>query len=175
MTHDRTRVLRALFLCSLCWTTIGYGEETVSVLSPEHTHEIFVEAARVSGYALPDVLPEIRILPLQQFIAEVCPEDPHHCPGALSLPGKPILMSDVLNPEVAADRSYFVHEAVHTLQYHAKQIADLETLPCEDMLALEREAYYAQQRYLDRNGQLLRVTHKVYRMGCDHNSTLSFW
>ncbi len=147
--------------------------QTAVILSPENTREIFVEASTVSGYPPPTTLPEIHILPKRQFIAEVCP-GALACPVAVSSPGKPILVRGDMDPEDNTDRSFFIHEAIHMLQYVSKQITDVDALSCTEMLTLEKEAYVAQQRYLDRNGQLLRVTSVITRMQCTDSITLSF-
>lgn len=169
---------RPLVMILMLWlisisVTEAQTTQTAVVLSPESTREIFVEASSVSGYSLPASLPEIHIIPKQRFIAEVCP-GALACPVAISSPGKPILVRNDMNPEDNTDRSFFVHEAIHMLQYTAKQITNIDTLSCTEMLALEKEAYLAQQRYLDRNGQLLRVTYVISRMKCADSATLSF-
>lgn len=62
------------------------------------------------------------------------------------------------------DNSFIVHEFVHALQRHYFGSQVFET--CRGVVAMERQAYQAQQRYLESRGQMLRVGERLRFVTC---------
>lgn len=127
--------------------------------------EIFVEASALSGYAIPEQLPEIRFVSHRFIVAETC--DGIECNRyAAAAPHMPIWVDETLDLTQAGDRSFVLHEVIHVLQFAAKGITDVALLSCAEVLQLEKEAYHLQQKYLDKEKSWLRVTWGIDRMSC---------
>lgn len=75
-----------------------------------------------------------------------------------------IVYREELDLDNDSDNSFIVHEFVHALQ--AKHFGDQLFDTCDGVLASEREAYRAQQQYLNSRGQLLRVGERLRYVGC---------
>lgn len=75
-----------------------------------------------------------------------------------------IVYRDELDLGNDADNSFVVHEFVHALQQHHYGDRMFET--CQGIMAMERQAYAAQQAYLKSRGQLLRVGERLRFVGC---------
>lgn len=63
-----------------------------------------------------------------------------------------------------ADNSFLVHEYVHALQ--SQFFGDQLFETCEGVMAAEKQAYAAQQKYLRSRGQLLRVGERLRWVSC---------
>ena len=109
--------------------------------------KLFITIKVLAGYPVPDVPPEVRLVPRAELAAMVCAG---RCRviGAY-LPAGGILLVDELDPvnDVRA-RSVLLHEMVHYLQDLHGRFAD--SRPCVRFLLREREAYAVQNRYLGR-------------------------
>jgi len=75
-----------------------------------------------------------------------------------------IVYRDDLNLESDADNSFLVHEYVHALQ--SRYFGDQVFETCEGIVAAEKQAYAAQQKYLRSRGQLLRVGDRLRYVTC---------
>lgn len=76
-----------------------------------------------------------------------------------------IVYRDELNLEDDSDNSFLVHEYVHALQSHRYGDRVFET--CAGVMSSEKQAYAAQQRYLQSRGQLLKVGDRLRYITCD--------
>jgi hypothetical protein len=135
-----------------------------SVLDDALRQEIFTEASKLSGYKIPAILPEIRIVP-HHVIMETCGETECTRYSAFA-PNEPLLVDEKLDLNDVESYSYVLHEAIHVLQFAAKGITDIESLSCSEVLAIEKEAYYLQQKYLEKQRSFLRVTWMIDRISC---------
>jgi len=162
------KVIELLLIALLLLSNSGGAqEEKVArvVLGPELRHAIFVEASRLSEYAIPEKLPEICLVSHRFIVEETC-EGIECSRYAAAAPHKPIYIDETLDLERAEDYSYVLHEVIHVLQFAAKGITDLDSLSCNEILQLEREAYHLQQKYLSKERAFLRVTWMIDRMRC---------
>jgi hypothetical protein len=75
-----------------------------------------------------------------------------------------IVYRDDLNLDDDTDNSFLVHEYVHALQSHYFGDQMFET--CEGVMAAEKQAYAAQQQYLQARGQLLGVGDRLRQITC---------
>lgn len=141
------------------------GAATTRTIGAEKTEEVWEDAVHLSGYPRPATLPLILLVSRN----ELCGGEPCSLYARVA-PGVPILVDDSLDLDRVEDYSWVLHEAIHVLQYRAKGITDVDLLSCEEVLALEREAYHLQQRYLDRQRAFLRVTWMIDRASCPKTS-----
>ena len=105
-----------------------------------------------------DQLPAFERVSPEQMQAEVCPEAPIACRSIVAVFDTEryrILFLDSLDLEKSADNSFLVHELVHALQY--RQRGEAIYADCRALLATEQQAYDAQNGYLKREGQFMRV------------------
>jgi hypothetical protein len=137
----------------------------VTMLDHQLRQEIFTDASKLSGYTIPEILPEIHRVSHRVIVNETCGED--ECSRyAAAAPNKPILVDETLDLNKVEDYSFVLHEAIHVLQFAAKGITDIESLSCNETLALEKEAYHLQQKYLEKQRAFLRVTWMIDRISC---------
>jgi hypothetical protein len=124
-------------------------------------------AQRFSGLArLADApLPALQPLAEDELARTVCPQQPGACRGivaAYDTTLRRIVYRHTLDMREPMDQSFIVHELTHWLQ-HLQRGSDLED-SCASVIAAERQAYAAQNRYLDhfrqwqRAGEMLRFT-----------------
>lgn len=88
----------------------------------------------------------------------VCPEDAPGCGAIVALFDTDhyrILYLNQLDLDNPTDNSFLMHELVHVLQYHQK--GEAIYADCTTTLGTEAAAYRAQNAYLRREGQLMRV------------------
>lgn len=88
----------------------------------------------------------------------VCPEAAPGCGAIVALFDTDryrILYLEQLDVDNPADNSFLMHEIVHVLQFHQK--GEAIYADCTTTLRTEGEAYRAQNSYLRREGQLMRV------------------
>jgi hypothetical protein len=105
-----------------------------------------------------DALPPFQPVSRGEMQRRVCPEAAPGCGAIVALfdtEGYRILYLDSLDPQNPADNSFLVHELVHVLQF--RQRGDAIYADCPALLRTEGEAYRAQNAYLKREGQLMRV------------------
>jgi hypothetical protein len=76
-----------------------------------------------------------------------------------------IVYRDELDLENDSDNSFIVHEYVHALQEH--YFGDQMFENCQGVMSAEKQAYRAQQRYLQSRGQLLRVGDRLRFVTCN--------
>jgi hypothetical protein len=124
-------------------------------------------AQRFSGLARPAGVPLPALQPLaeDELARTVCPQQPSACRGivaAYDTTQRRIVYRHTLDMREPMDQSFIVHELTHWLQ-HLQRGSDLED-SCASVIAAERQAYAAQNRYLDhfrqwqRAGEMLRFT-----------------
>ena len=119
--------------------------------------EIFAELFRVihalSGYPIPEQLPELHLVPQHELQARICPTG---CGvKAFYLRGQGVFMDEALDVrnDVLA-RSVLLHELVHYVQSKAGRF---DSLPeCQAWYARELEAYQIQNEYLRQQGSATR-------------------
>lgn len=76
-----------------------------------------------------------------------------------------IVYRDDLNLDSDTDNSFLVHEYVHALQ--SRHFGDQVFETCQGVMAAEKQAYAAQQKYLRSRGQLLRVGDRLRLLTCN--------
>lgn len=106
----------------------------------------------------PSELPPFQAVSRAEMQRLVCPEAAPSCGAIVALFDTDryrILYLENLDPENAADNSFLMHEIVHVLQYH--QRGEAIYADCSTLLKTEGQAYRAQNAYLRREGQLMRV------------------
>jgi hypothetical protein len=163
---------RSLFiLFALMNTILAQEVAQTHVVTVDHQlrREIFADASKLSGYPVPETLPEIRRVS-HRFIVQITCGGEECARYAATMPGIPIWIDETLELGLVADYSWVLHEAIHVLQFAAKGITDINALSCEEGLALEKEAYHLQQKYLDQHKALLRVTRGIDRVSCPTSS-----
>lgn len=102
----------------------------------------------VSQYPEPASMPDLKVLSHQQMENMVCAGKPCNAVAYYDHHASIIYYDDSLdieNSDVA--KGFIVHELVHFLQDEAGKMTNTP-LPCEDYVALEREAYQVQQAFL---------------------------
>ena len=112
--------------------------------------ELFTSIQLLSGYAIPDTLPELHRVPVAVMQQKICGRP---CPvRAFYHPQWGVYFDEKLDLEGNAfDRSILLHELVHHLQ---RTTGKFESVPgdCHRKNAEELEAYEIQNRYLSRWG-----------------------
>ena len=101
------------------------------------------------------------------IVAEMCPERPAACDTLVALfePAKyRVIYRSSLNLSKPYDRSFLLHELVHVLQFKARGPGIFFT--CKERVAVEREAYFIQDRYLAESGLEIRVRGALRFMRC---------
>jgi hypothetical protein len=114
--------------------------------------ELFVTIKLLSGYPVPDRMPQVRSVPLATMQEMIC-KGPCAV-KAFYTPEKGVFVDEKL--DVANDiysRSILLHELVHHLQHESGKFEALDT-PWHRWQAKEVEAYEIQHKYLKR----MRVT-----------------
>lgn len=102
--------------------------------------------------------PALQALTQPALAQRVCGEQARECRGLVAVydtDRREIAYSDTLDLRDPTDQSYLVHELVHYLQH--RRHGERMHLHCEAVLASEREAYAAQNRYLERFKQWRRA------------------
>lgn len=105
-----------------------------------------------------EAMPVFQPVSRAEMQRRVCPEEAPSCGAIVALfdtDNYRILYLDQLDLDNPTDNSFLMHEIVHVLQYQQKG----ETIyaDCNSTLRTEAEAYRAQNAYLRREGQLMRV------------------
>ena len=105
-----------------------------------------------------EALPSFQAVSRAEMQARICPEEVSGCGAIVALFDTDqyrILYLEQLDPENPADNSFLIHEIIHVLQYHQK--GEAIYADCTTLLQTEGQAYRAQNAYLRRAGQLMRV------------------
>jgi hypothetical protein len=105
-----------------------------------------------------EALPAFQPVSRAEMQRRICPEEAPGCGAIVALfdtDGYRILYLEQLDLDNPADNSFLIHEIVHVLQYHQK--GEAIYADCGTLLHTEGQAYRAQNAYLRREGQLMRV------------------
>lgn len=109
-------------------------------------------AVTLSGYPAPDHLPEVVLVSHHELMHAACNDQDCQVLGWFP-PGERIYLDDRLLP---LDRTYssavVVHEMVHYLQQRSGHFPHARDGDCQEILAMEYEAYQAQRDFFMRYG-----------------------
>jgi hypothetical protein len=138
---------------------------------------LIAAAAGFSGYPSIPVheAPSVVQLSQSELNRTVCPDDLDTCRSIVAVfetDSYVIYLRDDLDLDNPSDNSFLVHELVHVLQHRAQ--GDDIFADCERTLQTETEAYRAQNRYLKREGQFLRVGAALAFMACSGRQNTFF-
>jgi hypothetical protein len=137
--------------------------------------DLIAWAAEHRGRRLPaaNEAPTLQALPEEQLKQIVCADLAEHACRGLVAAYEParqrIIYRDTLDMRRPFDRSFIVHELVHWLQHRDGQAP--AGAACRAVLAAEREAYAAQNRYLHHYRVGSRVGIGLNFIGCEPEST----
>lgn len=116
--------------------------------------ELMAAIKLLSGYPIPDQLPDVHIVPPAQIQQMLCKGS---CGiKAFYLPGKGVFISDAVGSlKDTFTRSVLLHELVHHVQHVTGRF---EIIPdhCDRWFSKEREAYQVQNAYLQQEGEARR-------------------
>lgn len=122
-------------------------------------------AVELSGYPAPAAPPAIEMAPHAYLIAHACGGRECKVLGWFP-PGHTIYLDSRLRPDQSLQAaSIVVHEMVHYLQSTSGRYA--RPYPCEQIVALEREAYAVQTRYIVHMGVYQPIEASMYGAGCE--------
>lgn len=126
--------------------------------------EMFMTIKLLSGYPVPEKLPEVFIVPIEQIQQMIC-KGPCQV-KAFYLPDKGVFINDQIDiGQDAFSRSILLHELVH----HVQQISGkFETglNKCDRWYSKELEAYRIQNAYLKQNKEERRFLIDSLPMNC---------
>ena len=121
-------------------------------------------AVVITGYAAPAAPPEVVRVPHDYLERVACSSRDCKVLGWFP-PGNRIYVDERLDPEHSLyASSIVVHEMVHYLQQTSGRYSTPYT--CEQTMAMEREAYAAQQTYLVRYGVYQPIGISMHNAGC---------
>jgi len=116
--------------------------------------ELFAAIRLITGYPVPDILPDVHVVPPAEIQAMLC-KGPCGI-KAFYLPGRGIFVSENEDPtRDAFTRSILLHELVHHAQHLSGRFEAI-TEPCDRWFSKEREAYQVQNSYLQQQGERRR-------------------
>lgn len=121
-----------------------------------------------------DALPAFQPVSRAEMQRRVCPEAAPGCGAIVALFDTDqyrILYLEQLDLDNAADNSFLVHEIVHVLQF--RQRGESIYADCSALLRTEGQAYRAQNAYLRREGQLMRVGEVLRFTTCAADRTVA--
>lgn len=118
---------------------------------------IYMLAHSTSGYKLPDIAPEIHLVPVQTMRDMVCPGKT--CAVHALQVREKIYLDESMDMQNIHSASILYHEMVHYLQYVNKG----EAVDCLEWLEREYEAYGLQNHVLEKAGVKLN---RMPAMGC---------
>ncbi|KRB70564.1 hypothetical protein [Noviherbaspirillum sp. Root189] len=130
---------------------------------------LLAAAVQFSGLPAIDVsdLPPIDVIDTGAFLKAVCPQKPARCVpmmAAFDTQHYRIVIRDSLNMDDPSHNSFLVHEMVHVLQY--KRDGSTRFMSCEAVIESERQAFNAQNLYMESNGLLQREGSMLRYMKC---------
>lgn len=102
-------------------------------------------AARLSGYPMPEELPEIQYQPHSFFVEQVCGGKECTAVGWYNDENIVYIDSKYQGRDSGFAPSLIVHELTHYLQH---QSGSFNSLSCTDSVTREREAYRVQNEYI---------------------------
>lgn len=133
------------------------------------TAMLLAAAIRITG--LPPVgveeLPPFIALPSSELQRQVCPEGNGGCTGIVAYFDDlryRILYSDSLDLEEPAEHSFLLHEIVHVLQH--RQFGNAMYADCRAVVQTERQAYRAQNAYVNSYGRLVQMGNLLTLSSC---------
>ena len=141
-----------------------------AAIEPSLLRELIAWAAEHRGRPLPapGEAPALEALPDEELKGIVCTDLAEYaCRGLVAAyePGrKRIVYLATLDMRLAFDRSFIVHELVHWLQHRDGQAH--AGASCRAVMAAEREAYAAQNRYLHHHKVGRRMGGMMKFVGC---------
>jgi hypothetical protein len=128
-------------------------------------------AVTFTGYPIPETHPDIAAVSHSYLVEQACGGRECKVMGWF-LPGNTIYLDKRLNPKSSLYASaILLHEMVHYVQQQSGKLN--ARFSCETAIALEREAYAAQQEYLTRYGVYQPVGVSMHRSGCEPESALA--
>ncbi len=112
---------------------------------------LFLAAQTLTGYQTSKQMPNVEIVPQEYLEEKYCKGEACGLNGIYG-GGDTIYISDVLSPrDNQIHASIVLHEFVHFLQQDRDKY-DIPKLNCPKFMALEKEAYLVQFRYLNNLG-----------------------
>lgn len=115
-------------------------------INGEQATMIYMLAHSTSGYKLPDIAPEIHLVPLQKLRDMICPG--RECAVHALQVRERIYLDQDLDMADVQNAAILYHEAVHFLQWASKG----EAKNCEEWMEREYEAYGLQAHVLEKAG-----------------------
>ena len=115
--------------------------------------EMFLTIKLISGYPIPQLLPPVHFIPLEQIQQMVC-AGPCQV-KAFYLPDKGVFINNTVDLTDAFARSILLHELVHHVQ-HVSGKFDAMGNACDRWFSKELEAYRIQNQYLRENNEARR-------------------
>jgi hypothetical protein len=126
-------------------------------LTPMQATTIYMLAHSTSGYKLPEIAPEVHLVPLKALRDMVCPGKT--CAVHALQVRERIFLDEALDMQDLNNASVLYHEYVHFLQWANKG----EAKDCTEWLQREYEAYGLQNHVLEKAGMRLL---KMPALGC---------
>lgn len=126
-------------------------------LNPMQATTIYLLAHSTSGYKLPDMAPEVHLVPIQKLRDKVCPGKT--CAVHALQERERIYLDEALDMQDVQNASILYHEMIHYLQFANKG----EAKNCTEWMEREYEAYGLQNHVLEKAG--LRLL-KLPRLSC---------
>lgn len=132
------------------------------MLSQQLYVHLFAWALYLTGQPIPEVYPVVLFVDQQTLDQETCVYvTPDNCGSArgMYLGGDEVFITNRFDPETSiVAQSYIVHEMVHYLQKQKQKREGIQrTDMCESAKQMEREAYSAQNKFLEAKHHKLRV------------------
>ena len=121
---------------------------------------LLLAASRLTGLPAVEIdeLPTFVALPASELERQVCVEENGGCSGMAAYFDAlhyRILYSENLDLEDPVDHSFLLHELVHVLQH--RQVGNTMYADCRAVVQTERQAYRAQNAYINSYGRLVQM------------------
>lgn len=156
-------LLLAAAVSASVWVSTGWAEGRANLMdgrsefenvcvSAETTGALMSWAVKFTDYPSPAVLPLVVCKPHSFFVKHACNGGPCDVIGWVRDDGVVYLDEKLSGLEDSFTASLIVHELTHILQH---QSGKFSSFSCEHAIAREREAYRAQDRYLEAVGALV--------------------
>ena len=121
-------------------------------------------AASLSHYPEPETPPNVLAVPHEQLEGILCGGQRCHAVAYYDHESASIFFDESLNlDDSITAKSFVVHEMVHYLQHQAGKMTEMP-MPCKERIALEREAYITQQKYLRQHHTLTYQVQTALRL-----------
>lgn len=129
-------------------TFVRHPDRCPPLDAPALVRELFLSIRLLSGYALPELPPDVHFVPLETMQKMICKGACRV--RAFYLPGQGVYIDETIDVQNDTySRSILLHELVHHLQHASGKFDTLPTA-CERWQAKEIEAYEIQHKYLKR-------------------------